>query len=276
MDLLEPFIFTNFWHWGALTKWFWGGTILGGNTIEHSVYFGIAATLLCFFALFQWRKIPSTARFWLVVLLTFSAFALGPVLKVDGHIFHSIRLPYDVLNHFIPSFRISGMPVRMMVMSMLAAGMVIALVLPTIVERFRWGKLLAVIFAIVLFIDLFPAPYVQTPLVTPGFVNKLKTLPPGAVIDWASGSGQMLYYQTLYNRPAAFGYVSRTPTSVDEKDIALTVKIGSGNFASVCRDDHLRYLVVPLTKIFPQSRPIYQDPSELIYDLKALTGQSGC
>ena len=46
-------------------------------------------------------------------------------------------------------------------------------------------------------------------------LKQLESLPSGAVLDLASPVPQMHWYQTLHGKPTGFGYISRTPTSVD-------------------------------------------------------------
>jgi hypothetical protein len=60
------------------------------------------------------------------VLACFAVLALGPSLHVLGHHFAQIPLPYELLAHLLPPLRLSGTPVRFVVMVHLCAGILIA------------------------------------------------------------------------------------------------------------------------------------------------------
>ena len=68
-------------------------------------------------------------------------------------------------------------------------------------------------------------------------------MPAGAVIDLASNGPQALYYQTVHEKPLAFGYISRTPTSVDQADLALARLIVDGAWDDAVRTNGFRYVV---------------------------------
>ena len=63
------------------------------------------------------------------------------------------------------------------------------------------------------------------------------------MIDLASNGPQALYYQTVHHKPIAFGYISRTPTSVDLADLALSRQILSGAWDEAARANGFRYVI---------------------------------
>ena len=70
----------------------------------------------------------------------------------------------------------------------------------------------------------------------------------------------------------AFGYVSRTSSSIRKKDDGLYQTIVDNNFASLTRDFKFRYLAVNSNVLIPadkisQAQMIYDDRRVVIYDL---------
>ncbi|HMH70439.1 MAG TPA: hypothetical protein VK502_03490, partial [Candidatus Saccharimonadales bacterium] len=134
----------------------------------------------------------------------------------------------------------------------------------------RNGRIIAAVFIVVSCIDLWPR---ALPLTSPGFqtyVSALKQLPYGAVVDNGALSGtEQLYNQTLHEKPLAFGYVTRTPKSVEEKDFHIFAAIEQGRITSLCKDYKIRYFTTPSLRPLKEAVPIvYSDKNTLIYDLK--------
>jgi hypothetical protein len=142
-----------------------------------------------------------------------------------------------------PPWRLAGVPLRMMVMVQLAAAVLAAagwsaMQLKTTRSRVLGAALLALIA-----IEYWPYPLPLTQPAVPSYVSALKSLPPGAVLDLASNGPQALYYQTVHEHPIAFGYISRTPTSVDKADVALTQQILSGSWDTATQQHGFRYVI---------------------------------
>ena len=153
-------------------------------------------------------------------------------------------LPYAVLWLVFPPWRLAGVPVRMMIMvqlvaAIMAAGGVHALVSST----WKWKRpALAAILVWVVF-DYLPVPTRVTDPAMPPYVAALRDLPAGAVLDLASNGPLALYYQTAHEKPIAFGYISRTPTSVDADDQALAAMILRGDWDRIAAERHFTYIV---------------------------------
>ena len=77
----------------------------------------------------------------------------------------------------------------------------------------------------------------------PPYVSALRDLPRGAVLDLASNGPLALYYQTAHEHPIGFGYISRTPTSVDAVDQALADLILRGEWDRIAAEYHFTYVV---------------------------------
>jgi hypothetical protein len=184
--------------------------------------------------------------------------ALGPNLKIGGHELkigdgismmghdhvNPLVLPYAVLWLVFPPWRLAGVPLRMMVMVQLATAVLAAAgwqALLTSPHRLRRVMASALLAAIA--IEYLPFPQAVTTTEVPSYVTALKTLPAGAVIDLASNGPQALYYQTVHEKPIAFGYISRTPTSVDQADMALAKLVLDGSWEQAARANGFHYVV---------------------------------
>jgi hypothetical protein len=91
--------------------------------------------------------------------------------------------------------------------------------------------------------DYWPAPSRLTSPAMPSYVAALRDLPRGAVLDLASNGPLALYYQTSHEKPIAFGYISRTPTSVDAADQALAGMILRGEWDRLMAEHGFTYVV---------------------------------
>jgi len=80
-----------------------------------------------------------------------------------------------------------------------------------------------------------------------------------------------LYYQTIHEKPMAFGYVSRIPTSVNRKDEELEQLIRQKQFILLYPDYNIRYLVIPADTDMVNEclsiRTLYQDTKVKLYGL---------
>lgn len=242
---------------------------------EASVFFGfgvITVLIIAFIKKFirKDKKIPSWLNFWWIILILFGLLALGPRLQIAGHIFEAVPLPYAFLEKLVPTLEISGMPMRWIFVALIAAIVIVSYMLTTINLKRPKGKILLAAFVLVSFIDLWPR---QLPLTDPGFrpyVSVLKQLPYGSVVDNGALTGsEALYNQTFHNKPIAFGYVTRTTKSVDERDFHLFAAIEENRIDTVCKDFKVRYFTIPKDRQLDTHLPIiYDDGDTLIYDLK--------
>ena len=257
MDLLSPFVWGYYWRFRDWVQPLWHP--LAKHVTEASVYVGWSVLALGVYAWRQRARAPiAYLSFWLLVVGFFGVMSLGPNLRVGGMEMslgvrlsmmghddvNPLVLPYAWLWLLFPPWRLAGVPVRMMVMvqlaaSVLAAGGVGAL----LTSSWKWKRLgLAAVLAWIVF-DYLPAPATVTDPSVPAYVGVLRDLPDGAVLDIASNGPQALYYQTVHEKPIAFGYISRTPTSVDAADQALAALIREGRWDQIARDHHFRYIV---------------------------------
>src|SRR6185503_9549957 len=130
----------------------------------------------------------------------------------------------------------------------------------------------AVFVAILLVVLVFeylpgPLPARENPL--PDFVRELKKLPDGAIYDVRSSKFHALYYQTVHQRPMAFGYISRPTRSGDGKSAELRRTFETGDYEKLYREYGFRYLILPrdMNLVAALGSPLSQDNDAQIYDL---------
>ena len=292
MDLLSPFVWGYYWRFREAVRPLWQP--LSKYVTEASVHVGWSVIAL---AVYGWRQRAQVtlkyAGFWIVVIAFFGVMALGPNLKIGGQEISAgeislmgrddinpLVLPYAVLWLVFPPWRLAGVPVRMMVMVQLAAAVLAAAgwhAARTSPNRRVAIGAIALLAAITVEYLPYPQP-VTTPMI-PAYVRALAEMPDGAVIDLASNGPQALYYQTVHEKPMAFGYISRTATSVDAADLALTRLILDGAWDEATRLNGFRYVIkrdraaevmmrgldlAPLPPIDP-SREVFRDGDVAIY-----------
>lgn len=265
-NLLSPFINGQIWYFNGLTKWYWSHAHLG--IVEGSVSLG--ATVLVLVALGTlWRKrLGGNLWPWFSLMLVFGVLSLGPSLNSFGEALSGIPLPYAWLVAAVPPLQLAGMPVRMMVMAILAAAVIAACVLALVASRYKHGTLAVMLAAVLIGIECAPSALPFTSARTPEYVGALKDLPPGGLIDLKDGATTALYYQTVHNHPLAFGYISRTPSSVARKDKEIQALIDANEWDELSNRYCFTYLLAG-----PDFRPLqlgdilYRSSDAVIYHL---------
>ncbi len=143
----------------------------------------------------------------------------------------------------------------------------------------RWRRVLVAAVIGLVILDLLPMPLGMTRPEVPAYVEALKRLPEGAVLDLASAAPQALFYQTVHEKPMLFGYISRWPRSVYDADQAIVRDILEGRWDQLAREYRVKYVVkraraaemlvqhlngAPLPEI-DASRRVYQEHDVSIY-----------
>ncbi|WP_129633432.1 hypothetical protein [Candidatus Oscillochloris fontis] len=219
LDLLAPFIPGGYWKFAQFTEFYWSK--LPGNIYESSVYVGLSIILLIYYT---WRKrqeiriLYPSLFLWYGICFFFGIMALGPVLHFGGERIFTGIMPYTLLQTFFPLLKLSGCPVRMMVMVMLGASVISAMGFAFLFQQIRSIRrrvLIGGIFGIMLLFDFLPNQIPSTNIIIPEYVEILRDLPEnGGLIDTITLPTIALYYQTIHNKPIGDGYISRYPTSV--------------------------------------------------------------
>lgn len=267
-DILTPFIDGGFWRFHVLTDWYWKH--VPAFVSESSVYLGLSVIILVVIAIIRRKKFGGVTGFWIITGFIFGILSLGPRLFIAGNTIERIPLPYDLLETLFPALKLSGTPIRMMVIVTLSAAIISSIVLSKINLSKTKGKLLVSLFVVILCIEMWPSPLTLTPSTHPAYVDKLRSLPAGAVYDNATTtSPAALYDQTIHEKPILLGYISRTPQSVEDKDWQIVASFLEHKYYRLCSEFGVRYITekarLPLKTDFPI---IYKDKKTLIYDFK--------
>jgi len=271
LDLFALFIPGENWRFSQLTESYWSRLPLAIS--EASVYLGYAVLVLFGYLWIKRREVIFTAGLWFFISGFFFLMALGPVLHINGKIVYDTLMPYTIMEKIIPFLKLSGVPIRMVVMITLSAsvlgGMAVALLSKT-----PRGKISAFLIIILLFIEYLPMSLPATPTETPNYVAALAELPSdGGVLDLAAPTKYLqVYYQTQHRKPMAFGYVARTPSSVVEKEKGLNRAINREDYTMLWDTYHIRYIVtkdvIEYDDSYVSVELVYQNDDANIYRLE--------
>jgi hypothetical protein len=224
------------WRFAHLTQFYWSK--IPPNMHESSVYIGIS---VFFLLIYVWNKRKNMQvaglRLWYFILIFFTIMSLGPVLHIWGKEIAFIKLPYELFTMLFPILKLSGVPVRMMVMTQLSVSILCAIGFKLLFRESTIKRLLAVVLLIILFFEYLPKPIPASQIAIPKYVNILKRLPDNkGIIDTITPRSLALYYQTIHNKPIAFGYIARIPKSVEEKNKKMIQVINNKQYTSLYRD----------------------------------------
>ncbi|MBN1877235.1 MAG: hypothetical protein JXA33_23635 [Anaerolineae bacterium] len=276
LDVLAPFIPGAHWRFAQLTKFYWSR--LPGNINESSVYIGLSVVLLGCYGWYKRREIRlryASFFLWYGVLLFFGIMALGPALQVGGASLFEGIMPYNVLQTLFPPLKLSGCPVRMMVMVMLSASVISAMGLPLLFQQLHSKKILiGGLLGIMLFFDFLPKPLPATRIIAPEYIHLLKNLPDdGGIMDTITPPSIALYYQTIYEKPMADGYISRYPTSVFTEYGKKLQAIQTRDYFTLMEEYDIHYLLAS-SKIANHScnavllEPLYEDSNVNLFQIQ--------
>ena len=271
LDLLSPFIYGGFWRFYPLTFRYWSH--LPASTGETSVHLGFSVVALL---LYVWRarkriETPQVGL-WFFILALFIVLALGPTPHIFGRQIARIALPYAWFQAVLPPLKMSGVPIRMMVMVFLSAGLLAAAGLKSLCRGGRGTRVAAGALLALLALEYWPRGLIMTRLSIPVYVTALKRLPGNdGVLDSVSNKFYTLFYQTVHEKPLAFGYLARVPRSVDQKDQALDDLLEENSFDLLWQDYRIRYVLSeepPLAlKDLRSARVVWRDGKVWIFDL---------
>lgn len=279
-DLLAPFIPGGSWRFHEWTEPYW--SIFPAGWVEMSVYVGWGTIALAIIAWRRRRKEPEPcARMgaWVLIALVFFVLSLGPVLRVCG-VSLGIPLPYALLERFVPLFKLSGLPVRMMVMVSLALAVLAACgwaalarphdaVQPPVSPR---RKIAAAALLTLIAFETWPRPLPTHAPVVPAWVHAMKELPAGSFIDMQTDPATSMYYQTIHEKPFAFGYISREPSSVATDKLRKRLALRQGDFDALRDEWRIEYVIVAATAPpIPSLELAYADDAVRIYRLRPVT-----
>jgi hypothetical protein len=272
-DILALFVDGGHWRFHSLSSWFYGNGPPGPDVSETTIYLSVTVIGLIAAAVVLRDRAGPHTRFWLWFAAVAALLSLGPFLVVDRHD-TGIPLLFDLIRIAIPPIDYNLEPERIAVMTSIAAAVLASSILSKMDLRHRKGhRILIGLVCVGALLELWPSPPPSAPVSRPAYVAVLSRLPAGAVIDDAAVRGGQidkslqLYDQVLDGKPVAFGYISRTPTSVAKADAALQVAIAQHRYAELCQRYHFTYLTTPAGNPLPSLRPIYDDGQAIIYAL---------
>jgi hypothetical protein len=161
---------------------------------------------------------PRRGAFWALLALVLWVLALGPYLRVAGHLVWEIPLPYQLVAD-LPIFRALRAADRFNTILALPVSVLGALSVADLLTKARrfWGKhaprwVTAFVGCLVLFEFLvIPFPTMQ-PRVSPFYESLRSEAGQFAVVDVPTGWGASrfyIYYQLTHRRPIVEGHISR-------------------------------------------------------------------
>lgn len=271
LDVLSLFFPGAHWRFANLTEFYWKE--LPCATAETSVFLGFSTMIIAIYAWTKRKKLKNKhVSLIFLIFLFFLVFSFGPDFHIAGiKIDTFIPMPYKILEIVLPVFKLSGVPIRMMVMVFLCIAIIFSIGISHLIKTGGTKRFLGLVLLILLFFEYLPSPLPQTTLPIPKFAKVLEKLPTeGAVLDLYSLHATELYLQTLHRKPIVFGYVSRLPRSVYERDIALLQLIINKQYTKIYKDHKVRYILAN-KQLYPPCnlKPVYFDELVNIYDIKS-------
>lgn len=245
IDLFSPIIYGAYWRFSHLTAYYWSN--LHCYFGECSVHLGVSVILVLLYTWIRRKKIQvKTLNFWYFILVFFYLMSLGPVLHIWGRAVQFLPMPYKLLEWIFPFLKLSGVPARMMVMVVFSSSVIFAIGFRSFIGELKKNKIFMAVFFIMFFLEYLPQPMPFVKIDIPEYVKILKSRPANkGVLDIANNYSLQLYYQTIYDKPMAFGYVARLPKSLKEKEDFLAKVITNKDYKKLYYDYDIGYLIVP-------------------------------
>jgi hypothetical protein len=266
-DLLAPFMPTGAEFLGRYTARYWQN--LPSDVTESSQYVGLTVLLMGIAGIVFGRHTGGRRRIWIGIAVVAYVLSLGPVLHVAGVPVTRSLMPFAWLEVLLPSLRLSGCPGRIAVMYALASSILMAYGIAAVGRSGGWrARVVLPLFAILMVGDLWPGQLPTTIPQYPAWTRALHDLPrPGAVICPVGEHCWPLWYQTLYDRPNLFGYVSRFPNSVNQRDAAVVALARGHRYADLQRMG-FAYVVLAKERSLPGLPIVYSDAEVNIQEIK--------
>lgn len=275
LDGLALFIPGGHWRFASLTRRYWEGQL---DINEGSVYLGLSVLALLVFAWLNRRRIELPwFRFWFFTMIAFAILALGPVLHIFWKPLTWIPMPYSLLEVVLPPVRLSGVPVRMVVMVVLCASIIAAAGFDLLLKSHRrWKRFTIPLLMVVLFIDCWPSGLPYSRPYIDGYVAKLAGLdhPSPVIIKPFLPPTIALYHQTIHEQPMAFGYTSRTTDFLVSQEEELRLLLKERRIGEIRDGYGFRYLIAGKAYDIPADGEIawfYRNEHAVrLYDLDTL------
>ncbi len=176
-------------------------------------YLGYGILFLVFYALWKIRN-RSTA-FWTLCASVFGILSLGPLLHINGQI-TKIKLPYLLLDKYIPFFSIAGVPTRMTSIMFLALAILSAYAITRLMTGDKKYKLLLFVLLPLIIFEYAPTKLDISQVTVPSFyITLAKDKQDYAILDVSDNEAKILFYQTVHSKRLIGGYTSRPTVSTN-------------------------------------------------------------
>lgn len=275
LDLPALFIPGELWRFGRLTEFYWQN--LKSEPVEMNIYPGWALIFLIGYAVALRKKLSELERgqilIWLGAVVFFVLMALGPRLQVWGQV-TDIPMLYALMEKIIPFLTLTGVPVRMVMMAVLAGSILASLSIRELIRGLPSRRFLLGVLLLLMVVETLPAPLITTTADVPGYVNFLAEQPDdGGVLDLAAPSQFIrLYYGTVHEKPLVFGSTSRIPTSLYMNNKKMKDAIFEENYRKLRDTFQIRYIattdLIEVYDPYLNVRLIYDEGGVRVYRLE--------
>jgi len=222
MDFIAPFM------WGERSMWwkvfYRAHRRFSGAPSEKGAYLGLTLLAAIFFAFIRRKRYRASregappdsnffksSKFLFIMTVTFLILCMGPAFQWAGTPLFT-GLPYFFIEMIVPPLKLSGLPLRFLVMVFLFWGLFVAKYLGTTEIAFLKKKRYLALFCLLLFIDYFPRPLFTTSHRPQGWMLALAErddIRGGITFDIENFTD--FRYQTIYKKPRATGFFGRVP-----------------------------------------------------------------
>jgi hypothetical protein len=225
---------------------------------EQSAFIGYGPLAALIYVWLRRRDTPLPhLHFWYLLASVFAILALGPRLHVLHFELPFLRMPYAWLEALVPAIRLSGSPVRMIVMITLVGSIAVAEACRLCLETRRAGMaVLAAALAALVVVQSVPAMLPATHVQLPEAVMFLRDQPAGGgyfdatvepLFDLQHSDLQpmayQMYFQTVHQKPIAYGYTSRNTVAALEHDRTLQRLASADDFQTLHCGFNFRWLL---------------------------------
>jgi hypothetical protein len=164
---------------------------------------------------------------WIVFTLIFASMALGPFISIAKQLTY-VPTPWALLR-YLPIIGAARMPTRLTIVVMLGVSMLLAWAIAHLRTRSQRPQLVAATIAVLLFVELLPAPRTLHSAEIPTVYKMIAADPrpirvlslPFGLRDGISSRGNYSsssqFYQTFHEKRLVGGYISRLPSTSMER-----------------------------------------------------------
>src|SRR5262249_44762555 len=215
--------------------------------------------LILFYSWFRRKELCThcpSLYLWYGIVFFFFVLALGPLLHLVGKpVLYRMPTPYGALQKLFPPIKLSGAPASMTVMVMLVSSIITAIGLKIFFRNLSPVKMICFgLWSCLLFFEFLSKGITSSRIEIPDYIKLLKQAPgKGAVLDIVTEPPLALYYQTVHEKPLAYGYISRYPTSVVMEDEKKSQAFKLKSYEDLSRQYGVRFLITSYEEAMPHS-----------------------